>query len=237
VLIELDGVRLLTDPVLGRRIGPLVRIAPAADMQTIGPIDAVLISHLHLDHTDLPSLRTIDRSVPIIAPHPAGQWLTRRGRRDVRELRQGSELCIGDVVLRATPAIHDDRRRPLGVRAPAIGFLASGSRSVYFAGDTDLFDEMAELRGSVSVALLPVWGWGSTLGPGHLDPGRAAAAAAIISPAVAIPIHWGTYAMGWPARRPADPQLPAREFSRIAAERAPGVEIRVLRPGERTELA
>jgi L-ascorbate metabolism protein UlaG (beta-lactamase superfamily) len=105
---------------------------------------------------------------------------------------------------------------------------------VYFAGDTDLFEAMAELRGLVTVALLPVWGWGPRLGPGHLDPERAARAAALIAPAIAIPIHWGTFVPRVPiGRMPAEP---AREFARLVKHHAPSVEVRVLEPGGRTEL-
>src|SRR5205823_3537156 len=133
----------------------------------------------------------------------------------------------------ATRARHDSRRRPLGPRAEPVGYLVLGSRSVYFAGDTDLFDEMEALRGSVDVALLPVWGWGPRLGPGHLDPERAARAAAIIAPKLAIPIHWGTFAPVWPGGRTEDPERPAREFARLTSRYAPSVEVRLLAPGGR----
>jgi L-ascorbate metabolism protein UlaG (beta-lactamase superfamily) len=95
---------------------------------------------------------------------------------------------------------------------------------------------LAALRGEVDAALLPVWGWGSTLGPGHLDPERAARAAAMIAPQVAIPIHWGTFALGRPARRPADPGWPARRFAELAGEYAPTVQVSVLAPGEHIDL-
>jgi L-ascorbate metabolism protein UlaG (beta-lactamase superfamily) len=236
VLLELDGLRLLFDPVLRHRIGPLVRIARRDGIDALGQIDYVLISHLHADHTDVRSLRRVARAIPVFAPHPSGRWLVRRGLRDVRELRPGTEASVDGVVVRATPATHDPRRGPFGPAAEPIGYLASGSRSVYFAGDTDLFAGMADLRGSVDVALLPVWGWGPSLGPGHLDPERAAEAAALIAPSVAIPIHWGTFALGRPARRMADPEWPAREFARLTRQRASAVEVRVLAPGERTEV-
>src|SRR5947199_338861 len=89
--------------------------------------------------------------------------------------------------------------------------LEAGGHSVYAAGDTDLFDGMADLgeRG-LGVALLPVWGWGPTLGPGHLDPLRAAQAVALLRPRVAVPVHWGTLALA------ASRHLPSPARSRMA---------------------
>jgi len=110
--------------------------------------------------------------------------------------------------------------------------VIAGTQSIYFAGDTDLFDEMATL-GPIDLALLPVAGWGLRLPPGHLDPQRAAEALLRIQPRVAIPIHWGTYA---PWRAPAFDDTPARTFAELAATKAPGVEVRVLRPGESYEF-
>ncbi|HJS95156.1 MAG TPA: MBL fold metallo-hydrolase [Solirubrobacteraceae bacterium] len=235
VLIEIDGLRVVTDPVLRRRVGPLVRIGPHVLLD--GPIDCVLLSHLHADHTDLPSLRLLERSGPVLAPHPTQAWLGARGVHGVRELRPGAEVEIGRVRIAATVAKHDPRRRPFGPRARPLGYLIRGSRSsVYFAGDTDLFLDMAQLRGSVDVALMPVWGWGPSVGPGHLDPQGAAAAVALIAPAVAIPIHWGTFVLPRPVRRLADPGRPAREFHALTGLYAPATEVRVLNPGERTAL-
>jgi L-ascorbate metabolism protein UlaG (beta-lactamase superfamily) len=234
VLVEIDGRRVITDPVLRHRIGPLVRIAP--DPPQPGTVDCVLLSHLHADHTDLPTLRALERSGPILAPHPAREWLTARGLADVRDLRPGDEIGVGELRITATAAVHDPRRRPLGPAATPAGYLIRGSSAVYFAGDTDLFAGMAELRGAVDVALLPVWGWGARVGAGHLDPRSAAEAAALIAPAVAIPIHWGTFALARPARRAADPERPAREFAAFTKQYAPAVEVRVLAPGERTAL-
>jgi L-ascorbate metabolism protein UlaG (beta-lactamase superfamily) len=235
-LLELDGTRVLTDPVLRERVGPLVRIAAPVSPGAIEHVDCVLLSHLHADHADLPSLRNVAAAAPVVAPRHAAQWLRRAGVEVVHELSPGDEILIGRLRVRGTPAIHASRRRPLGPSAQPIGYVVTGSRSVYFAGDTDLFPEMVKLRKRVHVALLPVWGWGRGVGPGHLDPDRAARAAAIISPEVAIPIHWGTFAIGRPARRPTDPGWAPRRFAALAGELAPAVQVRVLEPGERTEL-
>jgi L-ascorbate metabolism protein UlaG (beta-lactamase superfamily) len=234
VLLEIDGVRVLTDPVLRGRVGPLVRIAAPADAP--GRVDVVALSHLHADHADMPTLRGLERSGPLLAPRPAAAWLRRAGLTDVHELEAGEELSIGGVTFVATPAVHDRRRRPLGPAADPVGYVVRGSRSAYFAGDTDLFASMADLGESLDLALLPVWGWGPDAGEGHLDPERAAQAVAMLRPRIAVPIHWGTFALPWAARRARDPAWPARRFAELVGERAPSVEVRVLAPGERTEF-
>ncbi len=234
MLLELDGLRVLTDPVLRDRVGPLLRVAPSLAGEAVGPVDVVLLSHLHADHTDLPSLRGLTPAPSVLVPHPAAAWLARKGIGDVRDVRAGDEIPIGSLRITAIPAIHDRRRGPLGPAADPLGYVVRGSRSAYFAGDTDLSSTMADLRGSIDVALLPVWGWGRGVGPGHLDPIRAAQAAAVIAPAIAIPIHWGTYTLPSPARR--DLERPAREFAALASRSAPAVDVRILAPGERTML-
>jgi L-ascorbate metabolism protein UlaG (beta-lactamase superfamily) len=237
VLVDLDGTRVITDPVLRDRVGPLQRVAASAAPGVTEGIDLVLLSHLHADHADLPSLRRLARGRPrVVAPRGAAAWLGARGIENVSEMRVGEELRVGPLRVTATPAVHDGRRRPLGAEAAPLGFVVRGSRSAYFAGDTDLFEEMNELAGTIDVALLPVWGWGRTLGPGHLDPDRAAQAAARIVPGIAVPIHWGTLAPPRPLPRLRDPRWPAHEFVQRAARAAPGVEVRVLQPGERMEL-
>jgi L-ascorbate metabolism protein UlaG (beta-lactamase superfamily) len=236
VLLELDGVRVLTDPVLRGRVGPLVRIAPDVDLGGLGSVDCVLISHLHADHLDPPSLRLVGHDIPILAPSRSAPWLRRRDLDDVRELAPGDEATVGPIQIRAVNAVHARKRTPFGPAADPIGFLITGSRSAYFAGDTDVFAEMAELRGLVEAALLPVSGWGPRVPRGHLDPQRAAEAARMIAPDVAIPIHYGTLARPRPASRPPDPARPAHEFADAVARLAPSVSVRVLAPGEQVVL-
>jgi L-ascorbate metabolism protein UlaG (beta-lactamase superfamily) len=228
VVIDVDRVRLLTDPVLRRRIWHLRREA-AGDP---GRVDGILVSHTHFDHLDRMSLRRFDPSVQVVVPTGAGKLLRRWGRSHVLEVEAGDELELGGVAVRVTPAEHESSRGPFSARTSALGYLVQGSTSVYFAGDTDLFDGMAEL-GPVDVAVLPVSGWGSKLPPGHLDPRRAAEALRLLRPRLAVPVHWGTFRTPF-APRPDD--RPAVEFVRAAAELAPEVEVRVLAIGETLTL-
>jgi L-ascorbate metabolism protein UlaG (beta-lactamase superfamily) len=231
VLVELDGVRLLTDPLLRVRVAHLRRLHPI-DSASLGRIDAVLISHEHYDHLDVPSLRKIDPSVPVIAPNGAEPALSRARREHVRTIAVGEEVDLGGVSVRATPAEHAGGG---GLRkGEAVGYLLLGSATVYFAGDTDLFDGMAEL-GPVDLGLLPVWGWGPTLGSGHLDPERAAAAVALLRARVAVPIHWGTY-RPLHVRRGEYLTDPPVAFRAAVAQTAPETRVEILQPGETLEV-
>ena len=229
VLVELDGVRLLTDPVLSRRVTYLRRHAPV--LQAPGDLDAVLVSHAHWDHLDVRTLARLDRSLTVVLPRGAAKLLRRRGFKRVVELDVGEETEVGNVVVRAVPAEHDASRGPLGLKSPALGFVISGSRTIYFAGDTDLFEGMTELA-PVDAALLPVTGWGPRLPPGHLDAHRAAIAASRIRPRLAVPIHWGTLAPVW--SKPEDE--PPLAFEREVRAVAPEVEVRILPVGGSTAL-
>ena len=141
------------------------------------------------------------------------------------------------MTVRATHAEHEGRRHPGRIEAAPLGFAISGSRRIYFAGDTDLFPGMDGLVPDLDLALIPIWGWGPSLGGGgHLDPKGAAEALRLLRPRIAVPIHWGTYR---PLHRSASAPFladPAEAFAREAATAAPEVEIRVLRPGEQLAL-
>lgn len=238
VLIEAEGTRLLTDPVLRRRVGPLVRHGAAPTPQAKEKIDAVLISHLHHDHADLPSLRLLDRATPLLIPPGSSRFFARHGFTVLTELAPGSSTQVGTLTVSGVEAHHDGGRRRFAKHAEAVGFLIGGRRRVYFAGDTDFFAGMEGLDPELDLALLPIWGWGPTIGAGHLDPTAAARAAAALSPRVAVPIHWGTlYPFALDRFRPDRLWLPAREFVDAMRELAPHVETRVLSPGESISFA
>ena len=239
VLIETEGVRVLTDPVLLPRVASVLRrVAAPLDPALHADVDAVCISHLHADHLDLASLRRLGRDTLLVVPEGAGELLYRKGFREIVELSPGKFHDVGRVRITATPAVHDGFRTPFGPRALALGYLIEGdSARVYFAGDTDQFDEMDDLgKLGLDVALIPVWGWGPNLGPGHLDPRGAAAATRRLAPRYAVPIHWGTlhpYGIGrWMRAHLVDPP---RRYAQTVAEL--GLSTRVLHtePGCRVE--
>ena len=237
VLLEREGVRLLTDPVLRGRVGPLRRQVPAPEAPLYSDLDAVLVSHLHRDHLDTASLRLVEPSTRVIAPAGARGLLEGAGMRNVTDLRAGERTEVGGLPVEGFPAEHDGRRGRWGQEAEAMGFVIGASERIYFAGDTDRFGEMDRLAGDLEVALLPVWGWGPTLGAGHMGPAAAAEVAALLRPRLAVPIHWGTlFPVGLARLRGSLLRRPPREFAQRVAELAPEVEVRVLPPGESTAL-
>jgi L-ascorbate metabolism protein UlaG (beta-lactamase superfamily) len=236
-LLRLSRSSILTDPMLRGWLGPLRRQGPAPPRELPKIPDVVLISHLHLDHFDLRSLRRVPRMTPLVVPRGAARWARKGGADRIREVGRGETISIGEIEVTAVPAEHDRRRHPWGSEIGAVGYVVrAGGRSVYFAGDTDLFPGMSEL-GPLDVALLPVWGWGPSVGSGHLDPESAARALTLLRPRLAVPIHWGTfYPVGVRPLRPDPLVQPPLEFARQARELAPEVEVRVLQPGDETRL-
>lgn len=239
--VEDSNVRLLTDPLFARRLAHLRRRRGGLPTPADRHADAALVSHLHADHLHVPSLATLAPGTRLIVPRGAPRavpGLRRLTHLPLTEMAPGDETTVGALTIRAVPALHDGRRLPVGPhRSPALGFVVEGGARTYFAGDTGLFDSMAEDVGRVDVALLPVGGWGPYLGDGHLDPGRAAEALARLAPGSAVPVHYGTYwPIGMDAIRPHEFHAPGDEFVRLAALRAPGVTVHRLSHGERLRL-
>ncbi|MFF7154852.1 MBL fold metallo-hydrolase [Streptomyces sp. NPDC008139] len=243
VTLRDSGVRVLTDPLFTRRLAHLRRRRGAVPPASATAADAVLISHLHADHLHLDSVRRLAAGTTVILPRGAVAAVPglRRLRDRLRlvEVGAGDSLLVrgadgGELTVRAVPAAHDGRRLPYGPeRSRALGYVMEGSARTYFAGDTGLFDGLADAVGPCDVALLPVGGWGPFLGHGHLDAARAARVLADLAPRAAVPVHYGTFwPIGMDAVRPHEFHTPGEEFVRIAARLAPRVSVHRLDHGQ-----
>lgn len=238
VMIKIDGVSVLTDPILLSRVSFLRRIGGSADPVDYADTDIVLISHLHHDHCDLRSLYRLHHST-VVVPRGSGAFIRARALcSDVIELGEGESREIKGLTITAVHADHDGARVPFGPVAQALGYVISGeSESIYFAGDTDIYGEMADLGGAdgVDLAFIPVWGWGPNLGPGHMNPQRGAQALQLIEPKIAIPIHWGGLHPAGLSKVMAAKHLldqPPLDFAQEAADHAGSTKVIVLNPGE-----
>jgi L-ascorbate metabolism protein UlaG (beta-lactamase superfamily) len=235
VLVELGGARLLTDPVLRGRVAHLRRHAAAVPPPQ--DVDAVLVSHAHRDHLDLPTLRALSPPPKlIVAPAGVARTLRRLTGTEVREVSAGDGLDVAGAHVDAVPAVHDGRRSPVAQPSESLGFVLSpaggGGPRIYFAGDTTVTDDMRRL-GPIDLALMPIWGWGPSLGPGHMDPGEAVDALELIRPRIAVPIHYGTLLpIGLGRRYGHVLRDPLERFRRAAAERVPQTTVAVLGTGE-----
>jgi L-ascorbate metabolism protein UlaG (beta-lactamase superfamily) len=231
VLVEIDGVRILTDPFLRDRLGPLERHGPTPDADEIGRVDVILVSHGHPDHLDRRSLEAIEGNPAVVVPRRLGAVVQRWLGCEVVELRPGERREVRGIPIEAVRAKH--WIAPGAPRAQPLGYLVGERSAVWFAGDTARYPEMVALRGRVDVALLPVWTWGPHLGPGHLGPEDAADVAGVVGARVAVPIHWGTLYPRRLHRLWTGPLVqPGDRFKAAAARRAPRTDVVVLRPGE-----
>jgi len=229
--LDLGVATVLTDPVLRQRLLFLRRTASRPAPPPRRPT-VVLVSHLHHDHLDLPSLAGWALQSVLIVPRGSQRLFRRHGFSHAVPLGAGDVHRVGELTVTATPARHSGRREPFGPTAEAVGYLLeTRGHRVYFAGDTDLFPQMRGLGAPLDLALLPVWGWGPRLGSGHLDPVRAAEAVARLQPRVAIPMHWGSLGVIGHWQRQARRRAPARAFAAEVRRRGLPTDVRVLAPG------
>jgi L-ascorbate metabolism protein UlaG (beta-lactamase superfamily) len=235
-LLTVGGFRVLTDPFLWARLGPLERHGPLPDPDSL-EADVVVISHGHPDHFDRRSLAALPGAPVLVVPRGLGVW-ARRARPDamVVEVEAGKAIEIDGLGITAVPARH--WISPGAPRARPVGYLLDAGSRVYFAGDTGPFPAMHALARGVDLALLPVWTWGPHLGPGHLGPRTAAEVTADLAPRTVVPIHWGTL---YPRhlhrvwRRPL--VEPGERFEARARDVAPESAVVVLRPGEAARVS
>ena len=246
VLLQADGLNILTDPTWSERSAPVVgvkrRRPPGLRFDDLPPIDAVLVSHDHQDHMDLPTLARLEAKWhPVIFTglRNAG-FLASNGISGARDLDWWQTAAIAPgVTVTAVPARHTSGRSPLERdRTLWCGFVVSGpSGSIYFAGDTGWgahFPVIAEAFPGLRLALLPIGGFRPIwyMREQHLGPDDAVEAERLLGAATVVPMHFGTFPNA------GDGELEPVQTLREALERSPDVapSFVVLDNGESLEV-
>jgi L-ascorbate metabolism protein UlaG (beta-lactamase superfamily) len=243
VVLDIDGVRIVADPMLRRHAGVLRRSGRKPERAAWTGADAVLLSHLHHDHAEVRSLRLLEGAPVLTAPENA-EWVTRKGLlAPVLEPDEWTPVGPKDrgVSVRLVRAVHAARPMPHRPNA-ANGHLVRGpSGTVWVAGDTELYPDLELLPSwagaPIDLALVPIAGWGPRLSPGHMGPDEAAIACRRIGARVAIPVHWNTFYVPttdmWPGNWMASP---GPKFVAALAREAPTCLPLVLDLGESVRI-
>lgn len=244
LLVELDGARILVDPVWGERaspwtsIGPARWYAPPLALEDLPPLDAVIISHDHYDHLDLHTVsRMLEGDTPWVVPLGIGAHLERWGMPTERivELDWWETHEVAGLTLTSTPARHFSGRWLDRLSSTLwTGWALNGpEHAVWYSGDTALLPELAlvgERLGPFDLTMIDAGAYDSTWTDVHLGPEQAVVAHEMVRGEVLLPVHWGLFDLGnhgW--TEPMERVL-------AAAERQ-GVAVVTPRPGGSVELA
>jgi L-ascorbate metabolism protein UlaG (beta-lactamase superfamily) len=215
------GTTVLLDPntsawcTVSRRL-----LEAAVDPAALGPVDAVLISHAHFDHLDLPTLRSLGRVGVVLLPAGDEELVAGAGvtAEDVRPLRAGARARVGDLEITAVRAAHSGSRlHPFRARTAALGYvIRRGAGAIYYSGDTGFSLDFAEIgrEHRPQVAILPIGAFAPRVPMRfyHLSPEEAVEAGRLLGADLVIPCHFGTFALSLDSP---DSALP--RFARAAA--------------------
>jgi L-ascorbate metabolism protein UlaG (beta-lactamase superfamily) len=242
VLLQTEGINILTDPVWSRRVspvsfsGPQRHRAPGIRFEDLPPIHCLLISHNHYDHFDAPTLRRLaaTHEPAVFCPLGLAEPLRGLGFRNVRELDWWQSHRWGEVGIHCVPAQHFSARTPFDRnRTLWCGWVIETAHgNLYFAGDTGFCDVFTALRDRFSrfrLALLPIGAYEPEwfMGPIHMTPEQAVEAYALLNTATAIAIHFGTFALADDGETE-----PVERLQRALQKREDGDNFWVLREGE-----
>ncbi len=210
LLLEIEGLRILTDPNFETSLGRfLPRVsAPGIALEALPKLDALLLTHAHADHLSFKSLDLLPRDIPLFAPGSVALWLARKGYSHALPLDSGNteQLADGKLRIHAAQATHQGNRYGFDRwRSDAnMYLLESDVESTFFAGDTALTDSTHHLveerlwqeRRALDVALLPIGyapAWKPGFRRGHLTGDDALALFEILKARAMLPYHWGTF--------------------------------------------
>jgi L-ascorbate metabolism protein UlaG (beta-lactamase superfamily) len=220
VLIEMGGVRILTDPVWGPRASPVSFLgpkrfhAPPVALEAMPPLDLVVVSHDHYDHLDYPTIRALALSdVPFVTSLGVGAHLEGWGVEPQRitelDWWESYDVPGSDVRVTAAPSQHFSGRTFKTRNATLWSSFAirSERHAVFFSGDTGLTTQFEDIRnrlGPFDLVMLEVGGWNAAWGDIHLGPENALKALTMLGGGAFLPVHWSTFnlamhAWDWPA--------------------------------------
>ena len=243
VLVEIDGHRVLTDPVWSERCSPSTLVgpkrfhAPPIALAALPPIDVVVISHDHYDHLDMPVVRALARrGTRFAVPLGIGAHLERWGvaPKQIAELDWNESVDVAGLHLTATPSRHYSGRNPrYNNQTLWASWVVKGPRHrCYFSGDTGYspaFKVIGQQHGPFDLTLIKIGAYDETWESIHLDPEDAVRAHVDLGGRVMLPVHWATFNLGFHAWR----EPPDRA---VAAAKKAGITLVVPRPGETVDL-
>jgi L-ascorbate metabolism protein UlaG (beta-lactamase superfamily) len=242
VLVEIDGHRLLTDPIWSERASPSTLVGPRRfhppplPLDALPPIDVVIVSHDHFDHLDMATVQALaSRGARFAVPLGVGAHLEAWSipAAQISELDWGESVRVGALELTATPARHYSGRNPLR-RDETLwsSWVVKGPRHrLFFSGDSgfsDAFEAIGAARGPFDLTLVKIGACDRTWQDIHMSPEEAVRAHVALGGKLLLPIHWGTFNLAFHAWN-----APAEEV--LAAATARGVAIAIPRPGEWVE--
>lgn len=205
-LIELDGYRILTDPVFSERcglgvgvgtIGPKRLVAPALDIADLGPIDLVLLSHAHFDHWDTPSLaRLANPKTRVVCARETSDLLDRDRWKAVYELGWEEKLELGPITLRGMEVRHWGARVRRDTHRGYNGYVIEGAgKRVLFAGDTAMTDAFRKVKGKpIDLGIMPIGAYNPWVAA-HCNPEEAVEMAGMAGVERILPVHHQTFVL------------------------------------------
>jgi len=241
LLVQLDGVNILTDPIWSDHAGPLGigprrLVPPGVRLQDLPPIHAVVISHDHYDHLDVHTVQQLVRLYhpTFFVPLGLRAWLAERGVREVVELDWWQRHTHRGLTFVATPAQHGSGRTltDQNLRLWSSWVVLGRDRRFFFAGDTGYTPALAEIGkrlGPFDVAAIPIGGYSAYAAhhPNHVSPEEGVQLFEDVRGQRLVPMHWGTFALNREPFREPPERLLAEALRRGLEER-----IALLSPGQ-----